>query len=432
MAINREEARVILGVDVSAVAQKLSTATAQFRKFAGGLGGILSGGALIAGMSKAIDHAEQLTNLAQSLGISTDFLQDLQNVAIASGQSREQVQKMLETFTRTLKSGSDIEKAFNGLADQIAGIRDPAERARLAVEKFGKSGVEMLPILMNGSKGLQEMAASFNKLSEAEIKSLNRADEQIDSFNNKVYVGYGRFVGWVETQTSFLGKVFGFWAENNPLSTGSFYKSVAQAMEMQSKEADAVKERVALGKKLAAEAERQKKIEEFRANLLKENQRINAEMVKKSDAIRQQQKAITEEIGRSVDKARELRDQYFSILRGMSDTSLSDAFSITDSVRGPLDLAPLELSNAQMDALDRARVLERDAKQARIEGNTGLADKLMLERQGIIGGLGFLPEGERNPFAGLQKEAAELNANMKTLVEKASAAGLKVQLTNID
>jgi len=50
------------------------------------------------------------------------------------------------------------------IADAFAGMTDPVQRAGRANELFGRSGVDMLPFLTLGSKGLEEMSAEARKL----------------------------------------------------------------------------------------------------------------------------------------------------------------------------------------------------------------------------------------------------------------------------
>jgi hypothetical protein len=181
----------------------------------------------------------------------------------------------------------------------------------------------------------------------------------------------------------------------------------------------AIKDRNNTGLELAQD---QNRLSEYRLELTKLQ-------VKQEDESLKRQEALRGKIRDTVKHARDLATQFSQFIRSQSDTSLSEAFSIVDAERGQLDLDPLQFSEAQKDALDRVRILDRDAKQARIEGNTGLADKLSMERQGILQGMGFLSDQERNPMT---KELSEVNATMKELLAKAKLEGLNVNLQNID
>lgn len=51
------------------------------------------------------------------------------------------------------------EEQFAAIADKIAGIQDPAVRAAAAMEIFGKSGRDLLPLLNGGAQGIEELMA---------------------------------------------------------------------------------------------------------------------------------------------------------------------------------------------------------------------------------------------------------------------------------
>lgn len=89
-----------------------------------------------------------------------------------------------------------------------------------------------------------------------------------------------------------------------------------------------------------------------------------------------------------------LRGQFTAL----SATSLGEAQSITDSALGAQNLPALRLSRKQMQDIRRAELLQRQAQQARIEGNGGLADTLTAQRLDILKRNPFLAEADRNPL----------------------------------
>jgi hypothetical protein len=67
---------------------------------------------------------------------------------------------------------------FQAIAGALQGVQDPAERARLAVTLFGKSGAQLLPMFEGGAAGIAEAAA------EAERFGLTLNNQQATAVDN--------------------------------------------------------------------------------------------------------------------------------------------------------------------------------------------------------------------------------------------------------
>jgi len=85
-------------------------------------------------------------------------------------------------------------------------------------------------------------------------------------------------------------------------------------------------------------------------------------------------------------------------LRSLSDISFGQANSITESALGAQNLPGLRLSRRQMNDVRQANLLERQAQQARIDGNASRADQLNQQRLDILKRNPFLSESDRNPL----------------------------------
>ena len=127
---------------------------------------------------------------ARRLGITTEQVALLRNVARASGAELDDVQGVLVTFGDKMRSAvldpkSDSAKELrrlgiaipastseipgsmallDTLADSLAGIHNPAERAAAASALLGDEGVKLLPSLEQGSGGIEEMRQRLEKL----------------------------------------------------------------------------------------------------------------------------------------------------------------------------------------------------------------------------------------------------------------------------
>ena len=106
------------------------------------------------------------------------------NSSKAASGSKEQVEafKALGISAKDFK-GLSLDQQFLVIAEQISKLEDPADRARAAVDIFGKSGANLLPMFEKGSKGVQdalsEAAKVGAKLSDEQVKRLADTDDAL-------------------------------------------------------------------------------------------------------------------------------------------------------------------------------------------------------------------------------------------------------------
>lgn len=148
------------------------------RRLAIGVG--LAGGAIFGLASSTAQLGDDVAKTADKLGIKIGALQELRYAAERAGvstssfdQSLEKMQKNLgeaSTGTGTAKdaleelglSAKDLikvspEEALGIIADRMQGVETQAEKAALANDIFGRSGIGMLNMLRDGSRGLKDM-----------------------------------------------------------------------------------------------------------------------------------------------------------------------------------------------------------------------------------------------------------------------------------
>ena len=168
----------------------LGSAGAAFDKLANAAKGFIAFSAIKQAATfirEALDRLGDLKDAADSIGITTDALQELRYAAQLNGVSTEALQTNLEKLAKNLGDASlggsaakqsldelglsaselasvPLETALGMIADKLNAIDNPMQRAALAADMFGKSGVKMINILSGGSQGLQDMAAEANKL----------------------------------------------------------------------------------------------------------------------------------------------------------------------------------------------------------------------------------------------------------------------------
>jgi hypothetical protein len=172
-------------------------------KFAGG--GLL-GGAVIGIAQQAIELGDNLNKAAIKAGVSGRAISEL---AFAAGQadielaSLSNALRFMQTNLSKAASGSkeannvlsalgltiegikglQADKQFELIADRVASLTDPADRARASVELFGKSGAELLPLFEQGAEGIRKAREEAQRLgaslTDQQIQKLAEADDAI-------------------------------------------------------------------------------------------------------------------------------------------------------------------------------------------------------------------------------------------------------------
>ena len=174
------------------------------------LGPVIAGlgvSALAATAKRALDTAGGLGELAEQLGVSTDALQAYQFAAGQAGVSSEQLEAGLSKLTRAIGEAADgnaqaidaftrlgigvldaggnvrsTEAVLADIADAIAKVENPAERARIAFEFLGRSGQRMVPLLAGGRDALREMEEQARRTGQVlDAELIKQADEASDA-----------------------------------------------------------------------------------------------------------------------------------------------------------------------------------------------------------------------------------------------------------
>jgi len=154
----------------------------------------------------SLEFASSLGETAAQLGVTSDALQEYRYAATQAGLSQEEMDKALAKLTRTIGEAANGSKkqveAFNSLgiaikdangnvlnaadaipmvADALKGVENPAQRAAVLTNLFGKAGQKLEPLLAGGSAAVNELRQAAHKLgavlSEDQIQ---RADDTAD------------------------------------------------------------------------------------------------------------------------------------------------------------------------------------------------------------------------------------------------------------
>lgn len=150
---------------------------------AAGVGALTGLTAMVRQFASAGDN---LADASAQTGLSTDFLQSLRAGAADAGVPFEGLLTSMNKFQGLLADAANgsaqaadklsalglsaeelmsmtPDQQFKALADAIARIPNPAERAAAAIDVFGKSGAKLLPMLADGAEGLNKQLAELKR-----------------------------------------------------------------------------------------------------------------------------------------------------------------------------------------------------------------------------------------------------------------------------
>jgi hypothetical protein len=170
------------------MAASFSRAFGNIAKSAAAIGVALAG-AMAAATKSSINAADALSKQAQATAIAIEELSALKYAADLSGVAFESMTASMGRLNRGIvdayKNTGTANDAFRALginvknadgsiknsstvlgelADRFAGMEDGAVKSALAMDIFGRSGAQMIPLLNQGSAGIKGMTAEAERL----------------------------------------------------------------------------------------------------------------------------------------------------------------------------------------------------------------------------------------------------------------------------
>ncbi len=208
------------GVDpgINKVRGSISGLTGDLKSMAGTMGIAFGGAAIVSGIKSLItgtfEYAENITDLAQRMDVSTDAAQRWKYAADQNGSSIETFAKGASNLSKELAGGGKSveaslksaglelrniqqmkpEDAFNATVAAIARMPDPLQQVKVGTELFGKAWIEMAPAIKNG---FIETANEASIMSKQTIKDLDNAKQAWDNFGNSITIWTGRSISLI-------------------------------------------------------------------------------------------------------------------------------------------------------------------------------------------------------------------------------------------
>lgn len=198
--------------ELDAAKRKLSSFEGSASKTAKQVGKVLGAAAVAAAaglavmVKRSIDLADDMSKAAQKIGVTTESLSQMRYAADLAGVAAASLDKSLlklnramseATITSTSKAamafkalGVEVQNAdgslrssdavFDDLADKMSGMRDGATKTALAMDIFGKSGADLIPLLNGGSAAMAEARAEADALGQTIDGKAAKAAEQFN------------------------------------------------------------------------------------------------------------------------------------------------------------------------------------------------------------------------------------------------------------
>lgn len=186
-----------IGSSVAQLANPFTLAVAGIAAFGAAASAISNGLSALSG------RIEQLQNTASRLGTTFEFVQVLEEAAKRSGVAVDQLATGLQKFAvnvdKAREGGNTAAAAFDRLgisqeelqntdptelagrvADALDGIEDPAERARIATELLGKSGLELLPAFRTVDDAQAALTRFSASIDNVDVDRLAGVDDSFD------------------------------------------------------------------------------------------------------------------------------------------------------------------------------------------------------------------------------------------------------------
>lgn len=177
----------------------------------------------------AFAAVDAMHDLSVATGATTQQIAALRVAASTSGSSTEAIDESLKKLNKTLGNADESKKiqssldaigmsaeqlrsmgvgnAFVAISEAMKGIEDPAMRAKIASDLFGKSGSDLLNVLALGRDGFEQAAAqaeafglSVNAVDAANVNeagdAVDRMKMAVEGLGTQLAVTFAPLVEW--------------------------------------------------------------------------------------------------------------------------------------------------------------------------------------------------------------------------------------------
>lgn len=178
-------------------------------------GAVALGGTMVKLAGDTAKYGDNVDKMSQKIGISSKAYQQWDYVMKRSGTSVDNLKAGMKTLSKQVEAGSSdfkklgisqkelknasteeiLEKTIKGLA----GMKEGTERTALATKLLGKAGMDMAPLLNQGTKAIDEQMEMAEKygmvMSDKTVKASAKFTDSMTTLNGTVKGLKNRFMG---------------------------------------------------------------------------------------------------------------------------------------------------------------------------------------------------------------------------------------------
>ena len=155
-------------------------------KFAAVLGGVALA-AIIAFTKAGLASVDMVTKLALSMNTGTEGIIALQHAAKIGGVSVEKMDKAIGKMFKNVGEAEmgvgmakrtldemglsaealgkmEADEMFGAIAEELTKVTSASKRARMANDLFGRSGIELIPVMLEGAEGIRKLREEADEL----------------------------------------------------------------------------------------------------------------------------------------------------------------------------------------------------------------------------------------------------------------------------
>ena len=182
----------------------------------GKMGGVIGGLGLSMGMARTAQHFDRIAKVATRMNMSVESLQRLSLAAELSGSSLSQLQGIMTRLER--RTGEALQNSTGSQAQRFKELNievesfsklSPEDKILAIADAFNKLGGseksiaslmglldtevrELIPLLQNGSKGIEDMVKGITVLNKEQIRSMEAANDglaKLQQFSTTLFGG---------------------------------------------------------------------------------------------------------------------------------------------------------------------------------------------------------------------------------------------------
>jgi hypothetical protein len=198
----------------------------------GKLAPALSVGAVVAYTANATRAALATNDMAERLQLAASSFSRVQSAmrdaGVSVGGIETGIRAYQNTLSEALRGNAAAVKSFQAvnltasqlknlkfeeqlaiIADNFANTVAPVDRTRVAMDLFGQTGTELIPLLLKGAAGVRELTDAAVALDDRAVKALDRSAKAWEQFKQSASTGTANFLGDVIDKIGLLTGIIG-------------------------------------------------------------------------------------------------------------------------------------------------------------------------------------------------------------------------------